>query len=171
MSSPFKFVVGPDEREFTIHSALVAAQSPSLDALVNGHMKEASEQCVKWDETDEHTFVCFSQFAYTGDYSGTEQLIPIPRGEEVEDSVASQPRNRERKDGSYMPTLTSLSRHLLHFGTDSRNCARTSACDHAAVCWSDDTKSFSPTPASIALRTTTASLRCRQWLFASCTKS
>lgn len=35
-------------------------------------MKEAQERCVSWEETDEQTFIRFSQFAYTGDYNGVE---------------------------------------------------------------------------------------------------
>ncbi len=140
MSSPFKFVVGPDEREFTIHSALVAAQSPSLDALVNGHMKEASEQCVKWDETDEHTFVCFSQFAYTGDYSGTEQLIPIPRGEEVEDSVAFSTSKSRKKGRKLYADSDESEQAFASFWDRFKKLCPDSACDHATVCWSDDTE-------------------------------
>lgn len=71
-SHPFKFLVGPRGREFIIHSALVAHQSEALNALVNGGMKEASEQCVVWDETDEETFLRFCQFAYTGSYDGAD---------------------------------------------------------------------------------------------------
>ncbi|KAK5995644.1 hypothetical protein PT974_04059 [Cladobotryum mycophilum] len=35
-SIPFRFLVGPNQREFTMHSALVVHQSPVLDVLVNG---------------------------------------------------------------------------------------------------------------------------------------
>ena len=36
-------------------------------------MKEATEKRVEWSETDELTFVLFSQFAYTGNYKGHER--------------------------------------------------------------------------------------------------
>ncbi|KIH93604.1 hypothetical protein SPBR_04392 [Sporothrix brasiliensis 5110] len=71
-SALLTFAVGPGRKEFTIHFALVAAQSRSLGRLVNGHMLEASECRVEWSGTDETTFVHFSQFAYTGDYNGPE---------------------------------------------------------------------------------------------------
>ena len=71
-SSHFKFLVGPDRKEFTIHSALVADQSEALNVLVNGGMKEAIEHCAIWQELDEETFLRFCQFAYTGSYDGAE---------------------------------------------------------------------------------------------------
>lgn len=78
----FKFVVGPGKREFFIHSALVAFQSPSLKVLVDGRMQEAIDQRVEWGETDEMTFVLFSQFAYTGNYDGQEQRPSQPLRDE-----------------------------------------------------------------------------------------
>lgn len=88
-SPPFTFVVGPEHKEYTIHSALVAQQSPVLNALVNGQMKEAIERRVIWEDIDEETFIRFSQFAYTGDYdkkdpkkrkAETETVIPVQAG-------------------------------------------------------------------------------------------
>lgn len=52
-----------------MHSALLAAQSPVLDSLVNGGMKEAKELTATWEHVQEHTFVHFSQFAYSGDFT------------------------------------------------------------------------------------------------------
>jgi hypothetical protein len=43
-SEPFKVLISSDEKspkEFFIHSSVLAAQSSSLNALVNGDMKEA----------------------------------------------------------------------------------------------------------------------------------
>lgn len=40
-SGQFKFLVGPQKKEFTIHASLVTAQSKALNALFNGDMKEA----------------------------------------------------------------------------------------------------------------------------------
>lgn len=59
-SSHFKFLVGPDKKEYTIYSALVAAQSEALNVLVNGTMKEAIEQCAIWQELEEEMFLRFS---------------------------------------------------------------------------------------------------------------
>lgn len=71
-SPPFTFVVGPDKKEHTIHSALVARQSPALDALINGGMKESIERRVIWKDVDEESFIRFSQYVYTGDYEATK---------------------------------------------------------------------------------------------------
>ncbi|KAG6989069.1 hypothetical protein Forpi1262_v018700 [Fusarium oxysporum f. sp. raphani] len=75
-SKPFKFIVGPQRTEFTIHSALVGHQSPALLALVNGQFKESSDCSVKWDDIDEIVFTSFWQFVYTGDYDTPEPLPP-----------------------------------------------------------------------------------------------
>ncbi|KAG6271961.1 hypothetical protein E4U47_002776 [Claviceps purpurea] len=67
-SKPFEFVVGPNKRVFTIHSALVASLSPVLERLVNGDMLEAKTGSVVWEHVDEQTFVRFSQYAYMKTY-------------------------------------------------------------------------------------------------------
>ncbi|KAM0460812.1 hypothetical protein ACHAO4_001604 [Trichoderma viride] len=68
-SVPFRFLVGLNRREFTIHSALLSYLSPVLDKLVNGSFSEAAEKCVTWDSVDEDTFIRFWQYAYTGKYT------------------------------------------------------------------------------------------------------
>ncbi|KAH7459197.1 hypothetical protein FOMA001_g20176 [Fusarium oxysporum f. sp. matthiolae] len=75
-SQPFKFLIGPLQTEYTIHSALVAHQSPALDAMVNGKFQESREFAVKWDDVDEIVFSSFWQFVYTGDYDTPEPLPP-----------------------------------------------------------------------------------------------
>ncbi|EXL64399.1 hypothetical protein FOPG_19336 [Fusarium oxysporum f. sp. conglutinans race 2 54008] len=75
-SKPFRFLIGADETEYTIHSALVAHQSPVLSALVNGLFRESAEFSVKWDDIDEIVFNSFWQFAYTGDYDTPESFPP-----------------------------------------------------------------------------------------------
>ncbi|KAI1764225.1 hypothetical protein GGR53DRAFT_466494 [Hypoxylon sp. FL1150] len=67
-SKPFRILVGPDKKEFTIHTELLSRMSKPLDTLVNGGMKEAEEGVAEWPEVDEGTFVRFWEFAYTGDY-------------------------------------------------------------------------------------------------------
>ncbi|KAF5539775.1 btb poz fold [Fusarium napiforme] len=73
-SKPFKFLIGPLQTEYTIHSALVAHHSPALDAMVNGKFQESRESSVKWDDVDEVVFNSFWQFVYTGDYDTPEPL-------------------------------------------------------------------------------------------------
>src|SRR3569833_2684403 len=65
----FRFSVGPQRRECTIHSALVAACSPALDKLVNGEFMEAQDLYAELESINEETFILFSQYAYTGDYN------------------------------------------------------------------------------------------------------
>ncbi|KAK2925628.1 SKP1/BTB/POZ domain superfamily [Fusarium oxysporum f. sp. vasinfectum] len=81
ISKVFTFIVSPEETEFTIHSALVAKQSPVLNVLVNGPFKEALEQRVKWPDLDEATFLSFWEFAYSGNYAK-----PIQEDEEEEET-------------------------------------------------------------------------------------
>ncbi|RBR15759.1 hypothetical protein FVER53590_25937 [Fusarium verticillioides] len=73
-SKPFKFLIGPLQTEYTIHSALVAHQSPALAAMVNGNFRESQEGSVKWDDVDEIVFNSFWQFVYTGNYDTPEPL-------------------------------------------------------------------------------------------------
>ncbi|PHH58776.1 hypothetical protein CDD81_4588 [Ophiocordyceps australis] len=90
-SKPFKFIVGPSQAEFTIHSSLVAHQSPALEALVNGDFKESSDFCVKWDDIDDIVFSSFWQFAYTGDYDTPELIPPATAASNTQDSEANLP--------------------------------------------------------------------------------
>ncbi|KPM38729.1 hypothetical protein AK830_g7834 [Neonectria ditissima] len=76
MSRPFRFLIGPQEEEFTIHAALVAHQSSPLRALVQAAFK-ASDLCVKWNDINVTTFVSFWQFVYTGDYDTPEHLVTV----------------------------------------------------------------------------------------------
>ncbi|KAL2172309.1 hypothetical protein VTG60DRAFT_6148 [Thermothelomyces hinnuleus] len=72
-SKVYSFSVGPSHREFTIHSALVEAQSPVLDTLVNDtNFKEARDGHAELNEVDEETFAAFVEYAYTGRYSAAD---------------------------------------------------------------------------------------------------
>ncbi|EWG54751.1 hypothetical protein FVEG_12875 [Fusarium verticillioides 7600] len=111
-SKTFTFVVGPDETEFTIHSALVAKQSPVLNVLVNGSFKEALEQRVEWIDLEETVFLSFWEFAYSGDYTN-----PIREDDEQEetDPVDEGLRNWSKSWAHYV-------RHHPPFsGPNSRN--------------------------------------------------
>lgn len=67
-SEVFKFVVGPDEKEFNVHEAALSGLSRPLEVLLEGPFKEARESRVDWPEVDESTFVRFVEWAYTGNY-------------------------------------------------------------------------------------------------------
>ncbi|KAL6864587.1 hypothetical protein J3F83DRAFT_143103 [Trichoderma novae-zelandiae] len=75
LSKPFKFLVGPKKKELALHRTAVSSLSKSLDQLLNGRMREATEQCVSWEDTDEKTFIRFGEWAYTGDYTPGESEI------------------------------------------------------------------------------------------------
>ncbi|KAI1267756.1 hypothetical protein F5Y18DRAFT_424888 [Xylariaceae sp. FL1019] len=74
-STPFTILVGPERKKFNIHRELLASMSKKLDTLVNGKMIEARDGLVDWGDLDEQTFLCFFEYAYTGDYN-----IPQLRG-------------------------------------------------------------------------------------------
>lgn len=77
-------MVGPLKREFTIHSALVARQSPVLNTLINNtNFKEAGDGYAELESVDEKTFIDFIQYAYTGSYgdangSATDKSATVP---------------------------------------------------------------------------------------------
>ncbi|RYP21912.1 hypothetical protein DL765_001988 [Monosporascus sp. GIB2] len=88
-SSLFTFVVGPEGREFTIHSGAVLRLSPYFDALINGPMKEAGDRRVVWDDIDEETFAAFSQFAYAGHYATPDLPTSAPEPGEIGEARSS----------------------------------------------------------------------------------
>lgn len=75
LSKPFKFIVGPQKKEFTIHEAAAARLSKPLHNLLHGGMRESKENCVCWEDIDEKTFLRFGEWAYTGDYKSEEPEI------------------------------------------------------------------------------------------------
>ncbi|RSL49709.1 hypothetical protein CEP54_012297 [Fusarium duplospermum] len=79
-----KFHIGPNKDEFTIHSALVAAQSSSMNNVIR-QQKGRFNIPILWKHIDVNTFIRFSAFAYTGDYDG-----PEPRLREIP-AMVSQP--------------------------------------------------------------------------------
>lgn len=71
-SEPFRFYVGPDKTEYSIHSDLVSRQSKVLAALVYNCMKETTERCVTWEDIETLTFARFAEFVYTGTYTNPQ---------------------------------------------------------------------------------------------------
>ena len=62
----------------TIHTALVAEQSPTLRSLVTGVMEEGQTGRGTLDDVDEDTFARFAQFMYTGDYAPAAYVLREP---------------------------------------------------------------------------------------------
>lgn len=65
----FRFLVDKHQQLVTIHTVLVARQSPTLNALVSGSMGEVETGTARWEDVDEGTFARWAQFMYTGDYT------------------------------------------------------------------------------------------------------
>lgn len=74
-SKLFRFLVGSERKEFTVHSHAVSRLSNPLNSLINGDMTEAREGIVVWDDMEPDTFVRVLEFAYRGDYT-TPKLEP-----------------------------------------------------------------------------------------------
>ncbi|TLD06463.1 uncharacterized protein PgNI_08520 [Pyricularia grisea] len=70
----FRFLVGPNKSEFTIHSGLLAHHSAALKALVHGGFQEAQDGCVTWEDVEEGVFLSFWQYAYKVDYDNPGPL-------------------------------------------------------------------------------------------------
>lgn len=68
-SDQFRFLVGEEQKEYSIHAVLVAMQSPVLEKLVNNGMCESRSKTAVWNDIDDATFSYFAEFAYTGDYN------------------------------------------------------------------------------------------------------
>lgn len=90
----FEFCVGPEKKNFTIHSGALLPLSPYFVSLINGEMREAQERRVVWDDIDEQTFLIFSQFAYRGDYKVPESPPDYPKPREDEDITIKRARLR-----------------------------------------------------------------------------
>ncbi|KAK4234048.1 hypothetical protein C8A03DRAFT_47531 [Achaetomium macrosporum] len=84
-SKMFRFSVGPQKREFTMHSALVAHQSPALKTLVaNTQFKEAREAHAELEE-----------YAYTGDYhAAVEGVSCVNEDTDKKDATSIDQRGR-----------------------------------------------------------------------------
>ncbi|CEJ82750.1 hypothetical protein VHEMI02798 [[Torrubiella] hemipterigena] len=111
-SRPFKFLVGPDKIEYTIHGALVAHQSRALHTLVYGGLKESQEQCVEWAEVDPDTFIRFAQYLYTGDYAAaaTEWLVQSAQAT-IEESPEQTSDNQQLSNQATAPEEPRPHRH------------------------------------------------------------
>lgn len=83
-----RFEVGPSGQPFNLHSAIVAYQSPSLSVLLKGSMREATERRVVWNEVDVATFLCFSQYVYTGDYHAVKSQAQLVQESEASTAVS-----------------------------------------------------------------------------------
>ncbi|KAI0888786.1 uncharacterized protein GGS22DRAFT_196650 [Annulohypoxylon maeteangense] len=72
----FKFIIGPDKKEFAVHADIFARLSKPLDVLINGPFSEAADGQVVWEDVTEEEFDQLRQFAYCGDYNCVEPENP-----------------------------------------------------------------------------------------------
>ncbi|KAK4445486.1 hypothetical protein QBC34DRAFT_306909, partial [Podospora aff. communis PSN243] len=123
-SPPFRFAVGPNKREFTMPSALVAVLSPAFDRVVHSDgFTESQGSHVEMDNVDEGTFVRFIEYAYTGTYANTG-TAPTPTSEapaSPETSRQMYPTEHEARGG-----IVASDAHpsRVHYGDESAAHAR-----------------------------------------------
>ncbi|KAM3456415.1 hypothetical protein MY3296_001694 [Beauveria thailandica] len=127
-SKEFKFIVGTDENEFMVHSALLIDQSKPLHALVTNGMKESLEATVKWPHVDVATFKKFSEYLYTGDFfspgfkpianTSSDRTCDRNTLPEFDDNKITHKawvrfRTRKRYDFDELPTVYEASRFFI----------------------------------------------------------
>jgi len=73
-----------------VHEEALADQSTALTRLMRGQISESLAGEAKWKDVDKETFIRFTQFAYTGDYSVptmiaklSNQVLPQNPHEEI----------------------------------------------------------------------------------------
>ncbi|KAG6062523.1 hypothetical protein E4U32_002238 [Claviceps aff. humidiphila group G2b] len=72
-------MVGKAQKEFFLHSALVASKSEVLGKMMNGPFIEGQQGYATLPDEDASTFAAFAEFAFTGDYQITMALDTTPR--------------------------------------------------------------------------------------------
>lgn len=93
-STPLKFLVGKDEKTFFIHGGLLRNHSEAFRALIDREMSESGLGLVKLPDIDEGTFMSFSEYVYTGNYSEPE---PQFTQESYIDESQPSMKNNDRK--------------------------------------------------------------------------
>jgi hypothetical protein len=90
----FKFIVGDERTEFSVHEEAIAQLSTPLHNMMKGNMIEAMNGCTVWENVNKQTFKLFVQFAYLGDYSvlqTQERPATVDVPESISSTVASEP--------------------------------------------------------------------------------
>jgi len=84
------FLVGSDEKRYAVHRALLCYYSPYFTAALNGSFKEADEDALKLENTEDEVFDYFLHWLYTQtlpepDCSNNEGTPPASSGGPNED--------------------------------------------------------------------------------------
>ncbi|KAF3208481.1 hypothetical protein TWF192_001793 [Orbilia oligospora] len=75
----FSIIVGPEKKEFNIHTKALCAASIYFNNIVNSGMAESHDKTVTLDEgIDAETFALFAQYCYMQDYSYEDKDHPEP---------------------------------------------------------------------------------------------
>jgi hypothetical protein len=97
-SKLYRFSIGPQKREYTIHSAVVEIQSPTLNTLVNNtNFKEGCDCHAELEDVDEETFISFVEYAYTRSYGEMHTVAPAPVATQAE--IPEPPAAKPKKNG------------------------------------------------------------------------
>ncbi|KAI0123620.1 hypothetical protein BJ170DRAFT_712657 [Xylariales sp. AK1849] len=140
-SKIFIFSVGPEGKEFPIHSGAVTNLSPYFERLINGPMLEAQNGKVIWDDIDIDTFLAFAEFAYTKEYhawnagdderSGADDAEDLASEEQPTSRGNQEQRKRFRVNYPYLYACqgTPIPECDRYSGFDIRRCRSALAAD------------------------------------------
>ncbi|KAJ9655609.1 hypothetical protein H2201_008768 [Coniosporium apollinis] len=106
LSDQFTFYIGKEKKPVVVHSAVIAAQSPALNALINnGHMQEAQTRSAEIDDIEPDDFIRFCEFAYRGDFTVPPcEVVDVPPSEEATDQViVYEPDGVSEHSGAEIP--------------------------------------------------------------------
>ncbi|KAK7937627.1 uncharacterized protein PG986_014495 [Apiospora aurea] len=107
-SETFQILVGPQEREFTVHQSAFTRVSERFNTLFHGDFKEARERLARLEDVDEHTFARFCEFVYTGNYAISSTRTPsqlgpkTPKKKKIGASEAPQPSKKDEISARFL---------------------------------------------------------------------
>ncbi|KAI1505092.1 hypothetical protein F5X99DRAFT_431191 [Biscogniauxia marginata] len=108
-SPPLKFVVGPELKQFTLHSGAVKYLSTKLDTYIflqeMAYEEGEDSRPIDWLDVNVETFLRFAHFVYTGEYN-----VPVP-------SSPSQDNDDDYDNNAAVATTTSSEGDHNHNGT------------------------------------------------------
>ena len=114
--------MGPEKKEFLIHSELISSQSNVLDRMMNGTFIEAQQGRAVLRDVDENTFTAVAEFMYTESYS-------LPRATILEceqsDASANLPDRKAKMENLKLkmrkkPWPEPANKHWLRFTKDEQ---------------------------------------------------
>jgi hypothetical protein len=111
-----------------VHEEALADQSTALTRLMRGEMSESLAGETKWKDVDKETFIRFTQFAYTGDYSvptmiakPSDQVLPQDPHEEMLMVVEEPPVAAEEPAPQQFDEVVADDAWAASWGTSKKN--------------------------------------------------